>query len=156
VRREALVTLVVVAGVALLVGLFFVFRSGSDEDQATPAATTTTAAATTEAATTTEAVTTTEAATTEEEPPAPRLEINVVDGKPEGGVQHLTANEGDRVTVHVTSDGVSDEVHLHGYDLSLDVAPGAPATITFEADIPGRFEIELEDAGTPIGELEVR
>ena len=146
-------TLIVVAGIALLVGLFFVFRSGSDDEEGAPAETTT-AAATTEPATT--EADTTEAATTEEEPPAPLLEIEVVGGKPDGGVQHLTVDEGDRVTVHVTSDGVSDEVHVHGYDLSQDVAPGAPANITFEADIPGRFEIELEDAGTPIGELEVR
>jgi heme/copper-type cytochrome/quinol oxidase subunit 2 len=65
-------------------------------------------------------------------------------------------NQGEQVTVHVTSDGVEDEVHVHGYDLSQDVAPGAPASITFKADIAGRFEIELEAAGTPIGELEVR
>ena len=59
------------------------------------------------------------------------------------------------VVVTVTSD-VADEVHLHGYDLSADVAPGAPATIRFEANAPGRFEIELENAGVQIAELEVR
>jgi hypothetical protein len=47
-------------------------------------------------------------------------------------------------------------VHLHGYDLSADVAPGAPATIRFEANAPGRFEIELENTGVQIAELEVR
>jgi heme/copper-type cytochrome/quinol oxidase subunit 2 len=152
------VTGLVVGGIALLVVLFFVFRSGADEEEAKPG--TTTAAATTEAATTEAA--TTEAATTEatvEEPPPPppgRLVINVVDGRPDGGIQHLTVDEGEQVTVRVTSDGVEDEVHVHGYDLSQDVAPGAPANISFEATITGRFEIELEDAGTPIGELEVR
>ena len=150
----------VVGAIALLVGLFFVFRSGSDEENATPE--TTTAVATTEAATTEAATTeaaTTEAATTEatvEEPPPGLLAIDIVGGRPQGGVQHLTVDKGEQVTVRVTSDGVEDEVHLHGYDLTQDVAPGAPANIRFEATITGRFEIELEDAGTPIGELEVR
>ena len=155
-----LVTGLVVGGIALLVALFFVFRSGADEEEATPE--TTTAAATTEAATTEAATTeaaTTEASTTEatvEEPPPGLLAIDVVDGKPEGGVQHLTVDRDEQVTVRVTSDGVEDEVHVHGYDQMQDVAPGAPTNITFKATIPGRFEIELEDAGTPIGELEVR
>ena len=55
----------------------------------------------------------------------------------------------------MTSD-VADHVHLHGYDLMANVAPGAPATIRFTADAPGRFEIELEDLGLQIAELEVR
>jgi hypothetical protein len=122
VRRPLVVTIILVAAVALLVGLFFAFRGGSDSESGKSST----------------------------------LEISVVDGKPDGGVQHLTVDQGASVTVQVTSDGVEDEVHVHGYDLSEDVAPGAPAEITFTADIAGRFEIELEDAGTPIGELEVR
>ena len=47
-------------------------------------------------------------------------------------------------------------MHLHGYDLMADVAPGAPATIRFTADVPGIFEVELEDRGLHIAELEVR
>ncbi len=51
---------------------------------------------------------------------------------------------------------VSDHVHLHGYDLMADVAPGAPARLRFTADVPGRFEVELEDLGVPIADLQVR
>ena len=51
---------------------------------------------------------------------------------------------------------LSDHVHLHGYDLMADVGPGTPATIRFTATAPGRFEIELEDRGLQIAELEVR
>lgn len=50
---------------------------------------------------------------------------------------------------------VTDEVHLHGYDLYGRVAPGAPAVLEFTAAIPGVFEIELEGSGTLIGELQV-
>jgi hypothetical protein len=56
----------------------------------------------------------------------------------------------------VVESELTDHVHLHGYDLMADVAPRAPATIRFTADAPGRFEIELEDRGLQIGELEVR
>ena len=45
---------------------------------------------------------------------------------------------------------------MHGYDLMADVAPGKPATIRFTANTPGLFEIELEDLGLQIAELEVR
>ena len=120
-RRPLVVTIILVAAVALLVGLFFLLRGSSDEDTG-----------------------------------GSTLTVSVVGGKPDGGVQHLTVDQGDEVTVHVTSDGVEDEVHVHGYDLSQDVSPSEPAEITFTADIAGRFEIELEEAGTPIGELEVR
>ena len=65
-----------------------------------------------------------------------------------------STDKGDGVVVLVTSD-VADEVHVHGYDLMRDVAPGAPARIAFQATIPGRFEIELEDRGVQIAELTV-
>ena len=45
---------------------------------------------------------------------------------------------------------------MHGYDLMADVAPGQPVTIRFTADTPGSFEIELEELGAQIAELEVR
>jgi hypothetical protein len=50
---------------------------------------------------------------------------------------------------------VSDEVHLHGYNLMSDVTPEQPARIDFVADVPGVFECELENAGIPLFELEV-
>ena len=58
------------------------------------------------------------------------------------------------VRMVVTAD-ITDEIHLHGYDLHADVAPGQEAVLEFEATIPGVFEIELEGAGVLIGELQV-
>jgi hypothetical protein len=46
-------------------------------------------------------------------------------------------------------------VHLHGYDLFANVAPGQPARITFRADTAGVFEAELEDLGIAVIELTV-
>ena len=59
------------------------------------------------------------------------------------------------MTLRVRSN-VADHVHVHGYDLMRDVAPGKPAELTFRATIPGRFEVELEERGLQIAELTVR
>jgi hypothetical protein len=154
----------IAASLGLLVSLFVALRE--DEDGETATATTT--VATTTAATTTEQ-TTTEPTTTESPPPpteppattAPppdqpvTIRIAVVGGQPEGGIRRASVRRGRQVVLRVTAD-VADHVHLHGYDLMADVAPGMPAQIRFRATVPGRFEIELEDRRIPIGDLEVR
>jgi heme/copper-type cytochrome/quinol oxidase subunit 2 len=53
----------------------------------------------------------------------------------------LVVREGDRVTLRIESDRPV-ELHVHGYDLRADVAPGETAEISFDADFSGRFEIE--------------
>ena len=78
----------------------------------------------------------------------------VVGGQPSAGARTLTFVKGERVAFEVVSD-VADEIHVHGYDLRKDVAPGATARYAFKATIEGRFEIELENAGTLIATLEV-
>jgi hypothetical protein len=153
-RKVALIA----ASLGLLVSLFFALRPADDEPAAQPTNETTTAQTTTEAPT----PTTTEQVTTEAPPPTTTqgpatVEINyvIVGGQPQGGIARDSVARGRTVVMTVTSD-VADHVHVHGYDLMADVAPGAPATIRFTADAPGRFEIELEDSGVQIAELEVR
>ena len=153
-RKVALIA----ASLGLLISLFFALRDDDDDSAAQ-----TTIAQTTTAETTTEAPPpATEQVTTEAPPPtttqAPEtVELNyvVVGGQPQGGIARDSVAQGRNVLITVTSD-VADEVHLHGYDLRADVAPGTPATIRFTADAPGRFEIELEDSAVQIAELEVR
>jgi hypothetical protein len=153
--RSVLVTVVLVAGLALLVGLFFVFRGGSeDEPRATPTTETTATEGTTTEESTIEATPTTEATTTTE-PERAVLRVRVRGGQPVGGIQRLRVRQGEQVRVRVASD-VADHVHVHGYDLFTGVGAGREARIEFRATIVGRFEIELEDRGTPIAELEVR
>jgi len=109
----------------------------------------------TETTTTTD---TTETTTTETTPPPPagpiEIRIVVVNGVPKGGIFREKVEKGDRVVLIVKSD-VTDHVHLHGYDIMRDVAPGRPARLLFEATIPGRFEVELEDRGVPIADITV-
>ena len=87
--------------------------------------------------------------------PAAVKTIRVVNGQPQGGIQKLSFVKGDRIRLRVVSD-VADEIHIHGYDLHKDVAKGGSVQFSFPASIEGRFEIELENAGTQIADLEVR
>ena len=84
------------------------------------------------------------------------MRVVVVDGVPKGGIVRETVRKGDEVVLVVTSD-VADEVHLHGYDISRDVAPGKPrAHRRSSRSFPARFEVELEDRGVQIADLTVR
>jgi hypothetical protein len=62
---------------------------------------------------------------------------------------------GDSVLLVVTVDG-ADEIHLHGYDVFADVAAGGTAELAFTADIPGVFEVELEQRRIQLLEIVVR
>jgi hypothetical protein len=62
---------------------------------------------------------------------------------------------GQKVRVRVEDDR-AEEVHVHGYDLKGDVAPGKPAVIDFTADVPGVFEVELEESSLKLFELQVQ
>jgi hypothetical protein len=88
-------------------------------------------------------------------PQVTTVRIVVRGGKVVGGLVRATLEQGEKVAIVVGSD-VADHVHLHGYDRFADVAPGKQARLVFVASIPGRFEVELEDRGLPIADLEVR
>ena len=78
----------------------------------------------------------------------------MVGGRPEGGPLRVAGHRGDTLRFAVVSDE-ADELHVHGYDLGADLAPGTPATVEFDATIPGVFEVELHDAGTLLLSLQV-
>ena len=149
-RKVALIAAVL----GLLVSLFIALRPDDDDETATP----TTTAATTQSTTTTEPpATTTEPPATTTEPPATTapptgpVVFRVTAG---GEIERGKVKLGREVRIVAVSD-VADHVHLHGYDLMADVAPGTPAEIEIEATIAGQFEIELEDRGQLIAVLEV-
>ncbi|HEX4464916.1 MAG TPA: hypothetical protein VH042_09790 [Solirubrobacterales bacterium] len=80
--------------------------------------------------------------------------IAIKDGKPVGGIADLTYNKGEQVRFKVDSD-VSDEVHVHGYDIMKDVEAGGSVNFDFPATIEGVFEAELEGRKEQILELTV-
>lgn len=81
------------------------------------------------------------------------IEISVIGGEVTGGGK-VAVRLGETVTIRVTAD-VSDEIHLHGYDIAVEVAPVTTAEVVFIAGIPGIFEIELEESGLMLAEIEV-
>jgi hypothetical protein len=64
-------------------------------------------------------------------------------------------NRGETVRLVVASD-VAEEVHVHGYDKRVAVPANGTAELTFTADIPGVFEVELEQRHRRLFTLEVR
>ena len=90
-----------------------------------------------------------------QEQPVPEqvIELLLVDGALEGGARRESVALGDTVMLRV-SGNTEDEVHIHGYDLYIHLTEGA-GELTFEASIPGVFEVELERSHTLLIRLEV-
>ena len=87
--------------------------------------------------------------------------VSVGASGPTGGVKDIAANAGDRIVITVQSTGYTGEVHLHGFDIHHDVAPGkpvafvVPASATAKPEGQGSFEMELEATATLIARLRV-
>jgi hypothetical protein len=144
--------LIAAAGIAAAVVLFLVFRPDGDDETANPPPPPTTPTRET-------GTRSVPPPTTTKPAPAPRpavvqVPIVVRGGKPVGGIKRATVARNRRVVLVVRSD-VADHVHLHGYNIMRDVAPGAPGRLAFRATIPGRFEAELEDRGLQIADITV-
>jgi cytoskeletal protein RodZ len=157
---------IVLGAIAVLVIVFVVLRGG-DDNGGTSSSAPTTAAQSTSTAQSTQSTTTGETETENESEsetgsgststaaPTPTAQtIRVVNGQPQGGVKTVSFKKNQQVVLKVQSD-VADEIHVHGYDLKKDVEKGGSVTFNFKATIEGRFEVELENAGTQIANLEV-
>jgi hypothetical protein len=142
--------LYVLLAIAALVGLFLVVRPGEDDGTAAGSTTGTTEAEPVpiEPTTPTTTAATTPTVTT---PKVTRWRIDSRDD----ALDRRTVPKDTRVRIVVIAD-VTDHVHVHGYDLTAEVAPGSPAVVAFTAELPGRFEIELEDRSRQIAQLAVQ
>jgi len=83
------------------------------------------------------------------------LAVTVRGGSVVEGASRQRAALNQPVTIRVTSD-VAEEVHVHGYDKRMNVAPGRPAEVTFVANLPGVYEVEFERSHKLLFTLEVR
>lgn len=82
------------------------------------------------------------------------IEIEVANGGVVGGPKTVQVPLGSVVAIRVLSDS-ADHVHVHGYDIFFNVSPGLVAEIELTANVPGIFEVELEDSHLLLLELEV-
>ena len=88
--------------------------------------------------------------------PAPQVfELVVKDKKLVSGPAVISVPEGTPVTLRITVDH-HDELHLHGYDLTLKLPTAIAAELSFVADKSGRFEYELHHSHLDLGALEVQ
>ena len=137
----------VLAGAVLI--CFLLAGCGSDDGDGQATATTAAATSTSSATSTSEATTSTAGFS------GKLIEIKVTGDQVETAERRVTVATGEKVRIRVQSD-VADEVHVHSYDLKKDVAPGKPAVIEFTADVPGSFEVELEEAHRKLIDLLVQ
>lgn len=82
------------------------------------------------------------------------VDINVTGGQVTGGAKYVDIELGKSLTIRVTGD-TADDVHVHGYDIKQALTPGRRAEITFTADIPGVYEVELEESGLVLVHLQI-
>jgi heme/copper-type cytochrome/quinol oxidase subunit 2 len=83
-----------------------------------------------------------------------RIEVTISGGQVSGDTGRVQVPQDEHVSLVITTD-VADQVHVHGYDLEQELAPGTPTTIEFDATVPGVFEVELHEAGTLLLTLQV-
>lgn len=82
------------------------------------------------------------------------IHITVSDGWLSAGPDVVRVKQGEQVVLTFTSDK-ADELHLHGYDITVPLKPNTPATLSFTAKHAGRFGYELHHAHREIGAIEV-
>jgi hypothetical protein len=129
--------------------------AGCGGDDSTEAVTTTETVAAAPADTTTSETTPSTPSATTPVAQAEVITVRVVGGRPQGGIQRPTVDQGDKVVLVVRTDS-GEAVHLHGYNIEKDVVPGTPVRIPFTANIAGRFEVELHPTDTLLAVIEVK
>jgi len=132
-------SLALLLGLLVLVGLFMLLKPEPPAPVAAPAAAPAVAAA------------------QAPPPPAPRrYDWQLLGGRLAAGQSVLAVTQGEQVQLSVTADRAG-ELHLHGYDLQAKLQPGVAVVLNFVADRSGRFELELHGAHhEALGALEVQ
>ena len=78
------------------------------------------------------------------------FELRIEGGEVADEMRKLRVTEGDRVRLRWTADAPT-VLHLHGYDLEQQVAPGQVSEFRFEAYATGRFPLEVHAQGDAAG-----
>lgn len=83
------------------------------------------------------------------------VDLVLAGGKVSGDTGRVPVELGSTVRVTVLAD-VVDDVHIHGYDVRTATTVGQPSAVSFVADRPGVFEVELEEARVLLTRLQVQ
>jgi FtsP/CotA-like multicopper oxidase with cupredoxin domain len=139
-KRAGLLALAAV----ILVAAFVALRP-SDKDPSPAAAA---------ASTSTPTVAAADSTATPESTPTPRATPDPGPLLTKGSAKTIRVSKGDTVRFRVRS-AESEEIHVHGYDIKRDLAPGKTVDVSFKATIDGIFEIELEHSTIQVAKLRV-
>ena len=82
------------------------------------------------------------------------INVTVANGKVNPSGSSIKVKAGQTVLVTAVSDA-ADELHIHGYDKELELAPGKPVSVKFTADMKGTFEVETHESGKLVAKLVV-
>ena len=83
------------------------------------------------------------------------ITVEVAGDKVTGSLRRVEVSLGSIVALKVSTTGADDDVHVHGYDILRSAKAGRPAHFAFTAEIPGVFEVELENSGQLLLLLEI-
>jgi hypothetical protein len=142
---RALVAVIAIAAVAC-------GSTGSVPETSTSSTGVTTTTSQPETTTTGPVISTTSSPTTTSTIPEPLVEISAGEVT---GADIVEVGLGNEVDIWVLSD-IDDQIHVHGYDLFFDLEAGVPLNLTFSADIPGVFEVEVHTGNTHLLDIEVQ
>ncbi|HEX2087371.1 MAG TPA: hypothetical protein VHF89_16935 [Solirubrobacteraceae bacterium] len=140
------IVLLLIAAVVLAGGVLLALASGGDDEPDDRAATTPTGVQTDATGTTPDR---------RRKPPERVEAIPIEDGGPVGDPQTLEYERGDLVVLRFRADR-AEEVHIHGFDLTVDVPARGAIVSRFRANIEGIFEIEAHRTGEQLARLEIR
>jgi hypothetical protein len=82
------------------------------------------------------------------------IDVTIAGGKVSPSGKNIKMAVGSKVKITGVSD-VHDEIHVHGYDKTLELDPGKPGWLIFKADRKGSFEVETHETGRLIAKLVV-
>lgn len=82
------------------------------------------------------------------------INVTVANGKVNPSGSSIKVKAGQTVLITAVSDA-ADELHIHGYDKELELAPGKPTSVKFTANMKGTFEVETHESGKLVAKLVV-
>jgi hypothetical protein len=82
------------------------------------------------------------------------VDVTVANGKVNPSGATIKVKAGQTVLIKAVSDA-AEELHIHGYDKELELAPGKPVSVKFTANMKGTFEVETHKSGKLVAKLVV-